>query len=555
MCGLTGIIVDRKNGFTDPERQQLASLMLLTQFRGSDSTGVCSVSNKLEYSMLKSVGNPNILWGTKNWEEWYTDIYNRGKLVFAHGRAATRGTVTEENAHPFIVEKPNKEGSIVFVHNGTLDTEQQLPGLKTFQVDSHWLAHSIAERGAQETFSKVSGPIACMYWDSELKTFNIYRNNGRPLYIAQDTVTKNVYINSEIETLMYLKYRFGLQYDNLDVKTLASEHLYILDLKEQEKGFAKQEIKYVRAIIDDPWNYHGHSVGPSKWNDHRAARNLLVTGATRTQTPSGHNNYYLDRGLEQDIAHLISGEFIEVEWDPRGASNFMFDRLTTNRGNITFTSCWCEPYIKNLVRLTMETDKDGVRWIIKEFYDPEHVRTWMERSLVLPDNDTPEEPDSKNPSVTGLKKGMKSQWKSKTRTRGKVQHKATVSAQKVDMLTEYWNTIDGEYKVGEVLNLEPYEYRQKTKGMCEVRFMKVQVEPNVCVDIFGHTRELKDEAEKWDYYTGKILNMRVVSAEEHNKYGYFVHIAVTELVGHMFASLETNIREINPRPNQAKLLN
>ena len=557
MCGLSGIIVSQHNGFTANNQNELASLMLLTQFRGADSTGVVSVSNKQEYSAIKCVGNPNNLWAHKEWEKWYADIYQRGKLVFTHGRAATRGTISEANAHPFVVEKKNKEGSIVFVHNGTLDNIQQLPGLRTFDVDSEWLAHSIAERGATETFTKVSGPIACMFWDSELKTFNVYRNIGRPLFIAQDTVTKSYYINSELEVLMYLKHRYNLNYTQDDVKTCAVEHLYTMDLKEPEKGWKKEEIKFVDGKPDD-WDYQCGVSTDSKWNDHRASSRTYSRGAI-VGSPAGY--YSRPRGTQEDTMALIKGEFLEVEWDPRGVSSFMFDRITTLSNNTTITSAWCEPYEKHLIRLSIETEKNGDRFLTKEYYDPEKTTTWFTKTIIKPEVIALVAPveekkgKDKGPSVVNLAKGSKRVWKSKNRKGQKIVHKCTVSEQKEDMLVAYENNFDGEHKIGDTVNLEAYEFTQKSKGLTVIRFMKMQVNPNECVDYFGFVKASKEMAEHYDYYTGKILNMKVVSADEHAKYGYYVHIAVTDLEGHMFVTTDASVTSIQAHVNKSKLLN
>ena len=101
MCGLFGLVSAENNGFSNTNMDELLGAMNLNMFRGSDSTGMCFVTKDNDYDWMKAVGSPGDFTRNKSWIAFKQDIYKKAKLVFGHGRSATRGTVTLNNAHPF----------------------------------------------------------------------------------------------------------------------------------------------------------------------------------------------------------------------------------------------------------------------------------------------------------------------------------------------------------------------------------------------------------------------------------------------------------------------
>src|SRR3546814_19849994 len=99
-----------------------------TLFRSQDSTGICSVTkNDNDWLTLKNVGNSYDMFSTKD----FGDLMKRTHLMlFGHNRAATKGAVNQENAHPF------NHGDIVGCHNGTLYNVTNLDAPKDLKVVS-----------------------------------------------------------------------------------------------------------------------------------------------------------------------------------------------------------------------------------------------------------------------------------------------------------------------------------------------------------------------------------------------------------------------------------
>src|SRR5258706_5881404 len=113
MCGLNALVIQNNNGFNNPQLTAAMGNMWLTQLRGNDSTGAVGVNNKGMAAWVKDIGPPSTLFSSDVWKEFQKNLYSEGQLVFGHGRAATRGDITIENAHPFAREKVNKKEKVI----------------------------------------------------------------------------------------------------------------------------------------------------------------------------------------------------------------------------------------------------------------------------------------------------------------------------------------------------------------------------------------------------------------------------------------------------------
>src|SRR3546814_11475199 len=82
----------------------------------------------------------------------FGDLMKRTHLMlFGHNRAATKGAVNQENAHPF------NHGDIVGCHNGTLYNVTNLDDHKDFKVDSENIFYDMSRNGAKATIVKQIG--------------------------------------------------------------------------------------------------------------------------------------------------------------------------------------------------------------------------------------------------------------------------------------------------------------------------------------------------------------------------------------------------------------
>lgn len=181
MCGIVGIF---RHNMTNNDVDLFERLLLADVFRGDHSTGVFRLmADKTNSEIFKdAMPSPFYLY-SDGWTKLRGDTYpGAGKLqplsplYVGHNRYATMGAKTAENAHPFTV------GKITLVHNGSL-TKSRMSNDKDFEVDSHGICDLIDKKGLDEALKEMDGAFALVWWNSEEKTLNFFRNDKRPMSI------------------------------------------------------------------------------------------------------------------------------------------------------------------------------------------------------------------------------------------------------------------------------------------------------------------------------------------------------------------------------------
>jgi glucosamine 6-phosphate synthetase-like amidotransferase/phosphosugar isomerase protein len=179
MCGLVGVISSYSNGFNHSEVGLFTDLLFLDTIRGFDSTGVFGVENTGNVYIHKEASNGLTFLQTKEFKEFKTNLYRDGKFAAGHNRAATRGAVVDENAHPFWVDD-----KIILMQNGTYKGSHT--HLKDTVVDTEAVAHVIAEgTSITESLQKVNASYALVWYNADTGELNLIRNSERPLYLAE----------------------------------------------------------------------------------------------------------------------------------------------------------------------------------------------------------------------------------------------------------------------------------------------------------------------------------------------------------------------------------
>jgi glucosamine 6-phosphate synthetase-like amidotransferase/phosphosugar isomerase protein len=183
MCGIFGVVA-RQDQY--PSAYKLTrNLMLATQVRGSDATGVAGFSEDAQIYGKNAVPAHNFV---------HTNTFQLLKvakptLTIGHCRLATHGSETKNiNNHPF------KAGNLYLAHNGVITNyfslEAQMQLWRKTECDSEVLLRIIATekedivKGIQKIFNKVQGSYACAVIDAHEQQLWLFRNNGSPLTIA-----------------------------------------------------------------------------------------------------------------------------------------------------------------------------------------------------------------------------------------------------------------------------------------------------------------------------------------------------------------------------------
>lgn len=190
MCGILGAI---SNSFlSDEDRWDIQKLFILNQFRGPHSGGMFDLvesetkSKKnpqkvYSYLPIKTAKHPSHVfytqWSENNRQRWKHP--NHVKFIVGHCRFATKGDITDANAHPFIFD------DIIGVHNGTVVGKFKYSD--DFETDSEALYKLIAEEGVEEALKRVwkestNAAYALVFYDKKDRSLNFLRNQQRPLH-------------------------------------------------------------------------------------------------------------------------------------------------------------------------------------------------------------------------------------------------------------------------------------------------------------------------------------------------------------------------------------
>ena len=74
----------------------------------------------------------------------------------------------------------------------------KLDGHKPNLVDSEILYAHLAKNGAEETFDRLEGAWACVWWDDQAETLNFIRNSERPLWFTWSEDRRKLFWASEV---------------------------------------------------------------------------------------------------------------------------------------------------------------------------------------------------------------------------------------------------------------------------------------------------------------------------------------------------------------------
>jgi hypothetical protein len=160
-------------------------------------------------------------------------------FTVVHNRAATRGAVSDENAHPF--EAFSEDGQwLMGVHNGTITGWESAIDAKHYAVDSAWALAQIAEYGT-EAFKKIQGAYTFVwYGDREGETINMIRNYARPMFVAYVKDTTRMLFASEYMMMVWLAQRNELSLET-DIIELEPGHIYSFNV-DNPREFTKTKV-------------------------------------------------------------------------------------------------------------------------------------------------------------------------------------------------------------------------------------------------------------------------------------------------------------------------
>jgi hypothetical protein len=203
MCGLVTVINKQANGFTNTQLEVFEHLLYIDVVRGEDATGVFGITNGGAVLIAKdSIQSADFL-RTPEYDKIRRRMWGSGRALVGHNRKATRGAISDENAHPFWVKD-----EVILVHNGTMYGDHKKHA--DVEVDSHAIAHVLHETtDVEEALNKINAAYALIWYDTRTKYLNFVRNSERPLHWVE--TDDAWYITSEAAMLRYVVDRFNLK--------------------------------------------------------------------------------------------------------------------------------------------------------------------------------------------------------------------------------------------------------------------------------------------------------------------------------------------------------
>lgn len=247
MCGLLGVAGP---GIQIQDLYVFKDLGVVSQLRGTDGSGVYQVKSNAygkahNFECLYKTVNPfndlldEIYMGKQN-----TNVLNNVQVdvVMGHVRAATRGSLSSRNAHPFRCKH------LIGMHNGTLKDEKYKHEDKT---DSELMFTDMSRNGIEETLvglNKDSAYAVVIYDESERCLF-LAKNEKRTLSFALLKDRNVLYWASERLMLSLVLKRRGLEATYFQIK---DNMVYRLRPQTINKGKGIDDIFTIVADLNEP---------------------------------------------------------------------------------------------------------------------------------------------------------------------------------------------------------------------------------------------------------------------------------------------------------------
>ena len=299
MCGLLLLVTN--DTYATRADDFVRDAFLANQVRGLDSSGIFQIKKDGEIATYKEATNASNFVELNEAKSLIREAC-RMPITVGHVRAATQGSISKENAHPFVITR--EDGTkLVGVHNGTLQGWKNKPHADKFQVDSEWAFHMLAHEGA-DAFEYFTGAFALIWHDTaHPNSLFMARNKDRPLCYMVDSTNKTMLGCSELGMLGWLSERNNFK--------LAKSGVY-------DTFFYLEEGKIYEFDIN--------TIGSFKVVDY-PAYDPRTTVATSTPTYTGMRQYpgtsayasnWLEDGYDDDAdwgPHYGSRTNVERDWN------------------------------------------------------------------------------------------------------------------------------------------------------------------------------------------------------------------------------------------------
>lgn len=228
MCGLVAAFNRLSNGYSKKAEDTFFDMLYADSLRGEDSTGIIAVHNDGSFGIAKTASSSVYCIPQLQEVDHIKQMFSRGRVYIGHNRKATVGKISDENAHPFVVD-----GKFAMVHNGTLYSHKHLADT---EIDSEALTIHLSkvlnkdyERSKfEEEIGKVSGAYAVIAYDQESNKVFFTRNDQRPLHIVYHD--EGFILSSEVGLALWCMNRNSFGGNQIKTEPVKVNVLYTVDL-------------------------------------------------------------------------------------------------------------------------------------------------------------------------------------------------------------------------------------------------------------------------------------------------------------------------------------
>jgi len=249
MCGIIGTL---GWGNTNSIQKFMKSGLFVDTLRGFDSTGIACINKDNKPIVLKSLLAGHDFVQTQRFDRIVSGLH---ALYIGHNRAATRGTINIDNAHPF------EQGPITLAHNGTLDNWNNL-SKGHFTSDSQAIAQGLAEveeaQAIPEFLESIRGAFAIAWYDERTNLFNLARNDKRPMMVAWVDKLNQLVFGSEELILRLAADRAEWKLTDVQEQPPGEHWTISVDKDGFDKGFEYVEFDYKRHVLTKSEQWRGN---------------------------------------------------------------------------------------------------------------------------------------------------------------------------------------------------------------------------------------------------------------------------------------------------------
>lgn len=311
MCGIVGIAIKSKHGFTVKQEDIFYELLFADTLRGEDSTGIVVVENDGGFGYAKEAYSAPWCVDELKKQTALKGVIARGKVMIGHNRKATVGKISAETAHPFVVD--NK---FIMVHNGTLHGHRLLAQT---DVDSEALAQHLAPilnetldvPKMNEALGDVYGAYAIAAYSQPQNKIFLLRNSQRPLFFVE---TDTFYAwASEGAMLQWILSRNGVDLKKVEGEFVKEHQLLSIDLDTNE--LSREDLSPKKIIATSSGRVTGHTGGSTPSKPTTSTKSVVTAPSVfskaafkrlRRQVLNGFFNFWVDDYIEKNLPKTIA---------------------------------------------------------------------------------------------------------------------------------------------------------------------------------------------------------------------------------------------------------